>query len=107
MDWFAQLRETMPDLAIRVSAGASARLSRDLGEGFLDMAALYDPIFRRDISAELLFDDKLILVTGGEIADWRRDYVRIEWGRGIGLEIASRLDLIPESGFVLDLGGDP
>lgn len=104
MDRLAALRDKMPDLAIRASAGASARLSRDLAEGFLDMAVLYDPVFRRDVAAEPLFEDRLVLVTGGKVADWRADYVRIEWGDGLRQEMASRLDLIPESGLVLDLG---
>lgn len=88
-----------------MTSGASARLNRELAEGFLDIAVLYDPVFRADIGSEPLFEDELVLVTGGDPASWRDDYVRIEWGRGLGVEIASRLDLAPESGLVLDLGG--
>jgi len=104
MDWLAELRGAMPDLALRVTAGASARLNRDLAEGFLDMAIIYDPIFHRDIRAEPLYSDELVLVTGGEPDNWRKDFVRIEWGQALGLEIASRIDLAPETGLSLDLG---
>lgn len=102
--WLARARTDHPDTAWRVSSGASARLNRDLAEGFLDIAALYDPVFRRDFGSEILFDDELILVTGGEPDDWRDCYVRIEWGREMGAEIASRLDITPQSGLILDLG---
>lgn len=105
MNWLAEARDAFPDVAWRVTSGASARLNRDLAEGFLDIVVLYDPVFRRDIGSEHLFDDDLVLVTGGDPARWREDYVRIEWGRGIGVEIASRLDITPESGLILDLGG--
>lgn len=104
MDWLGKIRVAMPDLALRVTSGASTRLNRDLAEGFLDMAVLYDPVFRREIGAEPLFEDRLVLVTGGDPENWRDDYVRIEWGRELGGEIASRLDLAPETGLVLDLG---
>lgn len=102
--WLATLRTTMPHVALRVTSGASARLNRDLAEGFLEMAVLYDPVFRREVGSQPLFEDRLVLVTGGDVNDWRRDYVQIEWGGTRAVEIASRLDLSPESGIVLDLG---
>jgi LysR family transcriptional regulator, flagellar master operon regulator len=102
--WLAALRTTMPHVAFRVTSGASARLNRDLAEGFLEMAVLYDPVFRREVGSQPLFQDRLILVTGGDLKDWRRDYVQIEWGGTRAVEIASRLDLSPETGIVLDLG---
>lgn len=104
LGWLDDVRETAPDLALRVTAGAWARLNRDLAEGILDMIVVHDPIFRRDISAERLFEDQLILVTAGDPARWREDFVRVDWGRSLGLEIAARLGLRPESGLVLDLG---
>lgn len=103
--WLATARTDHPDTAWRVTSGASGRLNRDLAEGFLDIAVLYDPLFRRDFGSELLFDDELILVTGGDPGQWRKHYVRIEWGRNMGAKVASRLDLTAESGLVLDLGG--
>lgn len=102
--WLARARIDHSETAWRVSSGASARLSRDLAEGFLDIAALYDPIFRRDFGSEILFDDELVLVTGGDPDHWRDSYVRIEWGREMAAEIASRLDITPQSGLILDLG---
>lgn len=102
--WLAALRTTMPHVALRVTSGASARLNRDLAEGFLEMAVLYDPVFRREVGSQPLFEDRLVLVTGGDVKDWRKDYVQIEWGGTRAVEIASRLDLSPESGIVLDLG---
>lgn len=104
VDWLAEARQALPDVAFRVTAGAAFRLNRDLAEGFLDMAILYDPVFRKDIASEKLFDDRLILVSGASEGDWHERYVEIVWGQGLSVEIASQLHLAPEAGLVLDLG---
>lgn len=104
LDWLVDLRTAVPDLALTTTAGAWARLNRDLAEGSLDMIVVHDPIFRTEIGAEPLFEDELILVTGGDPKKWRESFVRIEWGQSLGLEIASRLDIAPQAGLVLDLG---
>lgn len=104
MNWLSAVRKDRPDLAWRVTAGASARLNRDLAEGGLDFAVLHDPVFRRDVSSVPLSQERLILVTGGDPSNWREDFVNIEWGRSLGMEIASRLEILPQAGLVLDLG---
>ena len=104
IEWLEEARALLPDVAFRATAGAAARLNRDLAEGFLDMAILYDPVFRKDIASEKLFDDRLILVSAAEQGDWHNSYVEIVWGQGLSVEIASQLDLAPEAGLVLDLG---
>lgn len=104
VDWLTQARAALSDVAIHVTAGASARLNRELAEGTLDMIFVHDPVFRSDILAEPVFADRLIMVTGGDPAHWREDFVRIEWGNSLGLEIAARLEVAPTAGLVLDLG---
>lgn len=102
--WLTSVRREMPDLALRATAGAWARLNRELAEGELDLVVVHDPVFHRDISAQRLFEDRLILVTAGDPAKWEEDFVTIEWGRSIGLEIASILGVKPSAGLALDLG---
>ncbi|QUL38358.1 LysR family transcriptional regulator [Erythrobacter sp. JK5] len=104
IQWLAEVSDLLPDLAIRATAGAWTRLNRDLAEGALDIIVVHDPIFRRDIGAEPLFQDQLVMVTGGDPEHWRDHFVRIDWGRSLGVEIASRLDIVPQAGLVLDLG---
>ena len=104
LDWLDQLRTDAPDLALRVTAGAWARLNRELAEGVLDMIVVHDPVFRNDIGAERIFDDRLVLVTGGDPETWREDYVRIDWGQSLGQQIASQINVHPKTGLSLDLG---
>ncbi|MGB5724628.1 MAG: LysR family transcriptional regulator [Parasphingorhabdus sp.] len=103
-DWLASVRENLPDVAFRVTTGASTRLNRDIQDGFLDMVILYDPVFGRGIRSEKLYDDRLILVSGNDDDNWRDHYVRVEWGQTLGAEITSQLNIKPAAGLVLDLG---
>ena len=102
--WLSSVRQALPDVAFRVTTGASRRLNRDIRDGFLDMVILYDPLFGRGIRSEKLFDDRLILVSGSDDDNWRDHYVRIEWGQTLGVEITSQLNITPSAGLVLDLG---
>lgn len=104
MEWLAKARTALPDVSFRTTAGAWLRLNRDLGEGALDMVVLHDPIFRRGIQADRIFDDRLILVGACDPVDWAKRYVRIEWGHRLGTEIAARVGVRPQEGLTLDLG---
>ena len=104
MGWLSELRDSTPNLALRAAAGSWSRLNRDLAEGSIDMIIVHDPTFRRDISAERLFEDQLMLVSAGPPDNWQDRFVRIEWGRSFGTEISSRLNIAPQAGIVLDLG---
>lgn len=104
LGWLDDARKSLPDLSIRATAGASRRLNRDLAEGLLDMAVLYDPIFRSDVASKPICDDRLIMATGGKPESWREDFVPIEWGHTIGPRIASQIGITSEKGLLLDLG---
>ena len=104
MDWLSDIRVAKPDLALRAAAGSWSRLNRDIAEGTIDMIVVHDPTFRRDLSAERLFEDRLVLVAAGGTENWQDRFVRIEWGQSFGTEIASRLNIAPQAGIVLDLG---
>jgi len=104
LDWLAERRDQVGDIALHAAIGSSSRLGRDLAEGLIDMAVIYDPVFRQGIIAEKLFDDDLVLVTAAGEANWRERYVHIEWGAWATEQIMSRLDLRPKEGLTLDLG---
>ncbi|MBB3764381.1 LysR family transcriptional regulator [Sphingomicrobium lutaoense] len=102
--WLVEARAAHPALAFEVTAGASARLGRDLVAGLMDLAVTYAPLLEPGIAARKLVDDQLILVTGGEPSRWREDYVQVEWGGVIGRQMMAMIDLPPGNGLVLDLG---
>lgn len=102
--WFKTISKDHPDIAFRASTGSPVRLNRDMADGILDMAILYDPVYRNNIVLEELFRDKLILVTATPDIPWRENYVRFRWGQGIGAKIALKLGTMPGAGLILDLG---
>lgn len=104
LSWLDDVRNALPELAIRATAGGWTRINRALAERDLDMVVVHDPIFRRDIATERLFDDRLVLVSAGDPSNWRSDYVQVEWGQSMGERIAGGIGIAPENGLVLDLG---
>lgn len=102
--WLVRARAEHPALAFQVTAGASARLGRDLVAGLLDLSITYAPLLEPGIAAEKLVDDRLVMVSGGDPARWRDHYVQVEWGGIIGRQMMAVLDLPPGNGLVLDLG---
>ncbi|NJM49893.1 MAG: LysR family transcriptional regulator [Sphingomonadales bacterium] len=104
LSWLSAARHDFEDIAFSVTSGASQRLNRDLAEGRLDIAVMYNPVFRRDVAAEMLFRDPLILVGPKKDKDWRSHYVHIDWGPALSTEIAINHNLRPVTGLNLDLG---
>lgn len=82
VDWLLWMRREQSDIALRVEVDSTARLMDRLSEGLLDVAVLHNPPRRDDLVAELLCEEKLVLVTtapqGGEQND--EDYVYVDWG---------------------------
>lgn len=103
-DWLSRFSKEHPQLAWRINAASGLRLNRDLSEGFLDVAVMYDPTFSRNISVEKIYNDKLILVTADSKLNYRENYVHIEWGDEVTNLMASKLNFTSTSGFLLNLG---
>jgi len=102
--WFQSIRSDFPQIAFRASTGSPARLNRELIDGVLDLAILYDPIHHRDLESAVLFDDQLLLVTADPSCEWQEKFVRLRWGQAVDSEVLSSLGEIPKSDLILDLG---
>jgi LysR family transcriptional regulator, flagellar master operon regulator len=102
--WFTETHHQNPNISFRVTTASPLRLNRDLADGQIEMAILYDPVHRGDTESEILFPDELVLVTATPDIPWQENYVRFRWGQGIGTKIASKLGATPGSGLMLDLG---
>ena len=78
-----------PDLALRAQVGVPDSLMTQVMEGVLDIAVIYAPQHRPGLKIELLFEEKLVLVTTDPDASRtglnpetavRSDYVYVDWG---------------------------
>lgn len=102
--WLATARRQHPEIGFRASAGASHRLNRDLIDGKLDCILTYQPVFRPGIANMTILDDYLVLVSGGDVNDWKSAYVDVDWGETATLQIGSLEAPPPPSNLTIQLG---
>ena len=61
--WLALLLQNAPDISVRAEIGLESDLMQGLVEGRLDIAVMYTPESRPGLKVELLFDERLVLVS--------------------------------------------
>jgi DNA-binding transcriptional LysR family regulator len=80
--WLLWMRRECPDIAVSVHVSTADRLMEQVQEGALDIAILYAAPHRPGIVAELLFEERLVLVTtmaAGQAIE-AEDWVHVDWG---------------------------
>jgi DNA-binding transcriptional LysR family regulator len=80
--WLLWMRRECPEYAVSTRIESAGRLMELVQDGLLDVAVLYAAPHRPGIIAELLFEEKLVLVrtTHGDRSLGPEDLVRIDWG---------------------------
>lgn len=79
--WVAWMRETAPDVSLRLEIGFEADIMQGLIEGSVDIGVMYTPTSRPGLVVEPLFDETLLLVTSDLARGWPDpDYIHIDWG---------------------------
>jgi DNA-binding transcriptional LysR family regulator len=80
-DWLIWMHRTCPEIALRAAVDVPTRLLDSVQDGSLDLAVLYNPPQRPDLVSELLFEEKLIMVTSDPNGAVDPDqYVYVDWG---------------------------
>ena len=110
--WIGELQRERPELALSLTAGASARLNRDLAGEVLDLTVLYSPVIGPGVETRLVYSDSLVMVRAADCADWRGRLIAIDWGEAMRAPIAQALidsgvrqeDEEASRGLLLDLG---
>jgi DNA-binding transcriptional LysR family regulator len=80
--WLLWMRHQCPEIAISAYIDSPERLMEQVQEGALDVAILYAAPARTGVVAELLFEEKLVLVrtTPADRPLGRDDHVHVDWG---------------------------
>ena len=80
--WLLWMRRECPEIAIRTMIDRSENLIEQVQVGSLEVAIVYAAPRRPGIIAELLFEEKLVLVrtTPVETKLTPEDYIEIDWG---------------------------
>jgi DNA-binding transcriptional LysR family regulator len=83
VDWMRWMHRSVPHLALRTVVEAPTDLLQQVADGILDLAVLYAPQQRPGLKIELLFEERLVLVTTARRAAVPKaaDYVFVDWGR--------------------------
>ncbi len=119
-DWLRQLPALLPELALRADAGDTDSLLRQLQEGTLDLALLFDPPETARFQLRELAPLPLVLVStqAGQTSHeaMRTDYVWVDWGTSFAGLHARRFPDLPAPrlrvsvgrlalGYILENGG--
>ncbi len=83
LPWIAWMGTRNPALAIHVETDFSNNLMRQLVDGVIDLAVMYEPRRMPRVVVEELLADDLVLVSSCAAqsdADWRTGYVYVDWG---------------------------
>ena len=80
--WLLWMRRECPEIAISAHIDSADRLMEHVQEGTLDVAILYAAPARTGVVAELLFEEKLVLVrtTAADQPAGPDDHVQVDWG---------------------------
>jgi LysR family transcriptional regulator, flagellar master operon regulator len=81
-DWLLWMRRECPEIAISAYIDSAERLMGQVQEGSLDVAIVYAAPVRPGVVAELLFEERLVLVrtVPGDRPLGPDDHVNIDWG---------------------------
>jgi DNA-binding transcriptional LysR family regulator len=85
-DWLISMHRECPEIALRAEVDNPANLLTRVQDGSLDLAVLYNPPPRPNLVSELLYEEKLILVTTSPEGKLISDaYVYVDWGRAFAV----------------------
>ena len=106
LNWLVWMRRTAPEIALRTSLGLPEDLTTRVANGVLDLAILYAPQYRPGLEVELLFEEKLVLVTTySEPQEFNKgDYVYVDWGREFALHHSQSFPDLGNPGLFVGLG---
>ena len=85
LDWVRWMRQSLPDIALRVHVDVPPDLINQVASGMVDVAIMYAPQHRPGLKIQLLTEEKLVLVTTDPEGRFISDYVYTDWGPDFGL----------------------
>jgi DNA-binding transcriptional LysR family regulator len=82
LKWLPLMRESAPDVSVRVEVGMEADLMQGLVEGRLDIGVMYTPQSRPGLKIEPLLEERLVLVSTDPHSkpEPGPGYIYIDWG---------------------------
>lgn len=102
--WVPAFRAAAPSVALRCEIGMPQRLMREMAEGVMDLAVIYQPEHRPGMVVRELLEDRLVLVTTDAKTPFQENYMFADWGEEFRtMHAAAHPDLMTPA-ITLDLG---
>jgi DNA-binding transcriptional LysR family regulator len=103
--WVAWMRETSPDISLRLEVGFEADIMQSMVEGTVDIGLMYMPTSRPGLVTELLFDETLLLVTSDPARGWPDEgYIHIDWEPEFHAQFSEHYPDVPTPTLVANIG---
>lgn len=87
--WISWMRDAEPSIALHVQADFSNYLMRQLIDGVLDLAVMYEPRHTPGLVIEEILIDEIILASTERSASgdkWKKRYIYVDWGESFRRE---------------------
>ncbi|HUX90739.1 MAG TPA: LysR family transcriptional regulator [Gallionellaceae bacterium] len=79
--WVGRMRETYPDISLRLEVGFEEGIMQGLVQGTVDVGVMYTPESRPGLGVERLFEEVLVLVASDPGRAWPDPgYIHMDWG---------------------------
>ncbi len=113
LKWLVWMRRSAPDLALRAQVNLPDSLITQVAEGVLDIAVMYAPHYRPGLKIDLVFEEKLVLVSTHRASDAAatqvgsatpEDYVYVDWGSDFAINHSISFPESSDPGLFVGLG---
>lgn len=104
-DWLVWMHRECPDIALRTEVDSPANLLTRVQDGSLDLAVLYNPPARPNFVAELLREEKLVLVTSALKGELNPEhYIYVDWNPAFAVNHQSAFPELSNPPVSISLG---
>ncbi len=102
--WVPEFLKIAPHVAVRCEIGMPQSLVREMVEGVMDLALIYQPEHRPGMIVEQLLEDRLVLVTTDSNLSFVEHYIFTDWGDAFREMHAAAFPNLHTPRLTLDLG---
>ena len=105
LSWVEWMRETVPDVSLRLELGFEEGIMQGLVQGTVDIGVMYTPESRPGLSVEHLFDESLVLVSNNPDRPWPDpDYIHVDWGAEFHAQFGARFPDLETPARIANIG---
>lgn len=103
--WVGRMRETHPDISLRLEVGFEEGIMQELVQGTVDVGVMYTPESRPSLGVERLFEEVLVLVASEPHRSWPdKGYIHMGWGLEFQAQFATSFPEMEPSAITANIG---